>query len=74
MAAKKQLDVFGQSGLAKISKTHFPIEFFDEIWLKVAECKYKYIAKIKIEKSYSVTKLWAKQIWAAPPKMLIYAN
>ena len=53
---------------AKISKTVFPKEFSHENLLKVAHCKYNYIAKIKLEKSYSVSILWAKQIWTAPSK------
>ena len=35
---------------AKNGKTIFPKEFFHEIWLIYKECKYNYIAEIKLEK------------------------
>ena len=41
--------------LAKIWKTTFPKEFFNEIWLKVGEHEYIYIVK------NSILKWWPKQ-------------
>ena len=58
----------------KNGKTTFPMEFFHKIWLIIGDCKYNYIAEIKIEKSYSVALLWEKQILKNALKMLIYAN
>ena len=42
--------------LAKIWKTTFPKEFYNEIWLKVGEHEYIYITEITFEKNYSVLK------------------
>ena len=42
--------------LAKIWKTTFPKEFFNEIWLKVGEHKQIYITEITFWKKYSVSK------------------
>ena len=36
--------------MTKILKTIFPMEFSNEIWLKVGEHKYIYICGIKFEK------------------------
>ena len=58
----------------KNGKTTFPKEFFHKIWLIIGDCKYNYIAEIKIAKSYSVAILWGKQILNIVQKMLIYAN
>ena len=49
--------------LAKIWKTTFPKEFFNEIWLKVGEHKYIYITETTFKKNYSVLKWWPKQIF-----------
>ena len=38
------------SHVTKIWKTTFPMDFFDEIWLKVGEHEYIYIFEIKFEK------------------------
>ena len=38
----------------KKKKNTFPIEFFNEIWLKVGEHKYLFIFEIKFGKTYSV--------------------
>ena len=38
----------------KKTKKTFPMEFFNEIWLKVGEHEYIYIFEIKFEKNYSV--------------------
>ena len=58
----------------KNGKTTFPKEFFLEIWLIIGDFKYNYTAEIKLEKSYSVARLWGKQILYCALKMLIYAN
>ena len=42
------------SHVTKIWKTTFPMEFFNEIWLKVGKHEYIYIFEIKFEKKYSV--------------------
>ena len=49
--------------LAKIRKTTFPKEFFDDIWLKVGESEYIYITEIKFLKNYSVLKWRPKQFF-----------
>ena len=49
--------------LAKIWKTIFPKEFFNEIWLKVGEDEYIYITEIKFLKNYSVLKWRPKQFF-----------
>ena len=49
--------------LAKIWKTTFPKEFFNEIWLKVGEHKYIYITEITFFKNYSVLKWRPKQLF-----------
>ena len=58
----------------KNGKTTFPKECFLEIWLIIEDCKNNYTAEIKFEKSYSVARLWGKQIVNSALKMLIYAN
>ena len=40
----------------------------------IGDCKYNYIAEIKIAKSKSVALLWGKQMLKKVQKMLIYAN
>ena len=47
--------------LAKIWKTTFPKESFNEIWLKVGEHEYIYITEITFKKDYSVLKWRPKQ-------------
>ena len=47
--------------LAKIWKTTFPGEFFNEIWLKVGEHEYIYITEITFLKNYSILKWRPKQ-------------
>ena len=42
------------SHVTKIWKTPFPMEFFNEIWLKVGEHEYIYIFEIKLKKKNSV--------------------
>ena len=76
MAAKNQFLSLDIKFLTKNGKTTFPKEFFLEIWLIVEDSKYNYTAerKKKMEKSYSVTLLWGKQILNSAQKMLIYAN
>ena len=54
----------------KFKKNIFPKEFFNEIWLKLGDCDYNYIAGIRFWKYYFVTIL----IFSAPPKMLISAK
>ena len=49
--------------LAKIWKTTFLKEFFNEIWLKVGEHEYIYITEITFEKNYSVLKWRLKQFF-----------
>ena len=49
--------------LAKIWKTTFPKEFFNEIWLKVGEYEYIYITEIRFLKNYSVLKWRPKQFF-----------
>ena len=49
--------------LAKIWKTTFPKEFFNEIWLKVGEHEYIYITEITFLKNYSVLKWRPKQFF-----------
>ena len=60
--------------MTKNGKTTFPKEFFLEIWLIIEDYKYNYTAEIKLEKRYSVARLWGKQILNRALKMLIYAN
>ena len=61
--------------LAKIWKTTFPKEFFNEIWLKVGEYEYIYITEITFKKNYSVLKWRPKQfLILCNNVMLIYAN
>ena len=47
MVAKKR-----NSHVTKIWKTTFPMEFFNEIWLKVGEHEYIYIFEIKVKKLF----------------------
>ena len=49
--------------LAKIWKTTFPKEFFNEIWLKVGEHEYIYITEITFKKNYSVLRWRPKQFF-----------
>ena len=49
--------------LAKIWKTTFPKEFFNEIWLKVEKHEYIYITEITFLKNYSVLKWRPKQFF-----------
>ena len=49
--------------LAKIWKTTFPKEFFNEIWLKVGEYEYSYITEITFFKNYYVLKWRPKQFF-----------
>ena len=49
--------------LAKIWKTTFPGEFFNEIWLKVGEHEYIYITEITFFKTYSILKWRPKQFF-----------
>ena len=55
---------------AKIWKTTFLKEFFNEIWLIIVDYEYIYNTEIKIEKFYSCVILGAKQFFAdsPPPK------
>ena len=46
--------------MAKIWKTTFPMEFFNEIWLKVGEHEYIYIFEIRFEKKLFCSKMVAK--------------
>ena len=41
-------------------KNHFPMEFFNEIWLKVGKHEYIYISQIKFEKKIFCSKMVAK--------------
>ena len=54
--------------LAKIWKTTFPKEIFNEIWLKVGEHEYIYITEITLKKMAATTIFWYCAI------MLICAN
>ena len=60
--------------LAKIWKTTFPKEFFNEIWLKVGEHEYIYITEITFLKKIFHFKMAAKTIFRYCAIMLIYAN
>ena len=60
--------------LAKIWKTTFPKEFFNEIWLKVGEQEYIYIIEITFEKKLFVLKWRPKHFFWYCAIMLIYAN
>ena len=53
MAAQKRIFV---SRRPKFEKKTVPVEFFNEIWLKVGEHEYIYIFEKKIENNYSVKK------------------
>ena len=48
---------------AKIWKTTFPKEFFNEIWRKVGEHEHIYITEITFKKKYSVLKWRPKQFF-----------
>ena len=50
MAAQNEFSFCENSHITKIWKTTFPIEFFNEIWLKIGEYEYIYIFEIKFEK------------------------
>ena len=54
MAAKKknEFSFRKSSHVTKIWKTTFPMEFFNEIWLKVGEHETIYIFEIKFENNY----------------------
>ena len=60
--------------LAKIWKTTFPKEFFNEILLKVGEYEYIYITEITFLKKLFRFKMAAKTIFWYCAIMLIYAN
>ena len=45
MAAKNEFSFRENSHVTKVWKTTFPMEFFNEIWLKVGEHEYIYILK-----------------------------
>ena len=59
--------------LAKIWKTTFPKEFFNETWHMIGYYEYINIARIKIGNSYSGGILGAKH-FSRTLKMHIYAN
>ena len=71
---KKQFPSRNVKFPTKNGKTTFRKEFFLEIWLIIEDCKYNYTVEIKFEKSYSVARLWGKQILNSALKILIYAN
>ena len=50
MAAEKEFLFRKNSHVTKIWKTTFPMEFFNDIWLKVGEHEYIYIFEMKFEK------------------------
>ena len=56
----------GISILAKIWKSTFPKEFFNEIWFIIGEYEYIYNTEIKIDKFYSCASLGAKQFLPTP--------
>ena len=60
--------------LAKIWKTTFQKEFFNEIWLKVGEHEYTYIIEITFLKKLFHLKMAAKTIFWYCAIMPIYAN
>ena len=60
--------------LAKIWKTFYPKEFFNEIWLKKGEHKYIYITEITFKTNYSILKWRPKQFFDIAQITLIYAN
>ena len=62
MAAKNEFSFRENSHVTKIRKTIFPMEFYNEIWLKVGEHKYIYIFQIRFGKKYSVRKWGLKQV------------
>ena len=75
MAAKKRIFVSRKIIMwPKFGKTTFPMEFFNEIWLKEGEHEYIYIFEIKFEKYYSVQKWRPKQVLWHYAIMLIYAK
>ena len=49
MAGKKTFEIL-QHQLSRKMENHLPKEFFQKIWLISKECKYIYIAEIKLEK------------------------
>ena len=66
MAAKKRISFPKNSHVTILWKTTFPMEFLNELWLKVGEHEYIYIFEIKFEKR--------KLVWLYCEIMLIYAN
>ena len=74
--AAKNLISNSQHKISRLKwETTFPIEFFHKIWSVIGDCKYNYIAEIKIaKKKYSVALSWDEQILKKARKMLIYAN
>ena len=55
-------------------ENRFPKRIFPKIWLIIEECKCNYIAKIKLQKNYSVSILGQKQICNSATNLLKYAN
>ena len=72
MAAKNEFSFRENSHVTRIWKTTFLKEFFNEIWLKIGEHEYIYIAEIKFKKKIHL-KMVAKTI-LSHPQTLIYAN
>ena len=56
MADKNEFSLRENCHVTKIWKTAFPKDFFNIIWLKVAEHEHIYIFEIKFDKNYSVSK------------------
>ena len=50
MAAQNEFLFHENSHVTKIWKTTFPMEFFNEIWLKVGEHKYIYFFEKHLKK------------------------
>ena len=73
MAAKLPIFISRHFDFAKIWKTTFPKEFFNEILPHNSRLGIHLHTEIKIEKFYSCAILGAKQFFGDPP-MLIYAN
>ena len=48
---KNKQSLHEKTHVTKIWKTTFPKELFNEIWLKLGDYKYNYIAGIKLIKS-----------------------
>ena len=73
MAVNKLFEILRHQISPKYGRTIFPKEFFHEIWFINKECKYNYIAEIKLEKVTWLQKV-IKQVLNSALNLLLFAD